>query len=309
MSLPNPWGNSPPYPNASPGCSWCYKLLPFVEQGNLYNNWSYLSPVKVFMDPARPGTGLSTVTWTGQQDNSVYNAGAITDYAANVMVIGSGMNTAPEAGYGSYGLAMDPTWSSSPSQWQGMFNYTIQKIADGSSNTVLLGIKALATNSYGQRGQEYITLSNGVQSPADDEPIANDGAGQDLDGNWSGCFGLVRGHCPDTIAWWSAPLGVGQYGNVSCSSAPNINCGYFPGNKYGLAPSAQNWFPYTFQIIQDAPVNPSSGVFNRWGSAYAGGSLFAMADGSVHMAAYSTPNNIVIAMLTPFGGEAYISPW
>ena len=54
------WGNqTPPSPSQSPGCSWAYKLLPFIEQGNLYNNWNYTTPIKTFLDPGRGGTGLS----------------------------------------------------------------------------------------------------------------------------------------------------------------------------------------------------------------------------------------------------------
>jgi type II secretory pathway pseudopilin PulG len=111
-TVPFTWSipQSPPSPAQSPGCSWAYKLLPFVEQQNLYNNWSYTTPLKVFMDPGRPGTGLSIVAYQydGGQDNTsytIYKAGPITDYAANAMVVGSLMNTVntlygPEAYFG-----------------------------------------------------------------------------------------------------------------------------------------------------------------------------------------------------------------
>ena len=40
----------------SPGCSWAYKILPYLEQQNLYTNWNYTTPIKVYMDPGRGGT-------------------------------------------------------------------------------------------------------------------------------------------------------------------------------------------------------------------------------------------------------------
>jgi len=282
----------PPWPGQSQGCSWVYKLLPFVEQQNLYNTWSYTSPLKVFMDPGRPGNGLSTVAYDGGQDNTIYNAGPISDYAANAMVVGSGMNTTGPQN----APTPNPNWSGAPSSWLGMFSWTIQKIPDGSSNTILLGIKALATNAYNVRGQEFFTLSNGVQIPTDDDPIASSGLGQLMDGNWDGCLGLLRSHSPDTIAWWSGPL----------TSDPTLT---IPGAQYGLAPG-NGWFKFTFQVVQDAPsAGTGDGAFNRWGGPYSGGSLIAMADGSVHVVSYSTSNDVVIAISTPQGGEMFTPPY
>jgi type II secretory pathway pseudopilin PulG len=289
-----PWTNTPPNPAMSMGCSWAYKLLPYIEQQNLYNNWNYTTPIKTFMDPGRGGTGLSTVPYDPNNTNSIYNAGAITDYAANAMVIGSAMNTDSPGN-------VDPNWSQTPGSWLDLFGFTVQKIPDGSSNTVLLGIKALATSSYSQRGQENVTLSNGASIAADDEPIANSGVGVDMDGGWDGCFGLLRGHSADTI-WWSAgPLYNPSMGALTLNT-------YIPGNKFTLA-AGNSWWQFTFQIIQDNAVDPGAGLFNRWGGPYAGGSLFAMADGSVHFASYSTATTIVLAMCTPQGGEVYTPPW
>jgi prepilin-type N-terminal cleavage/methylation domain-containing protein len=332
------YGGTPPYPASSPGNSWAYKILPFIEQGNMYNNWSYTSPIKVFMDPSRPGTGLSVVPWlwngTGYSpiptptpswaygassstdpSNSAYQAGALTDYAANVMVIGSGMNTDSGVTYPTEtppGWGPQPNWGFAPSTWKDMFNWTIGKIPDGSSNTVLVGIKALTTNMWNQRGVEYYT-AGGLDFFGHDDPIAQSGIGQSLvDGGWFGCFGLLRGHCPDTLPWVAQAPGTP-------GATP------FAGNKFWLKPGGDpgiaghallkdegtELIPASFQIIQDAPITPLLGdpVYNRWGSPYAAGSLFALCDGSVHFASYSTPNNIVIAMCSPQGGEPYTPPW
>src|SRR5262245_13309316 len=37
---PSPWsGNQPPSPRWAAGATWAYKVLPYIEQGNFYNNW------------------------------------------------------------------------------------------------------------------------------------------------------------------------------------------------------------------------------------------------------------------------------
>jgi hypothetical protein len=256
-----------------------YKILPYVEQQNLYNNWVYTSPVKVLVDPGRPGNGLSSIPFNPadvgkDQTNasSLYRAGPVTDYAANDMVIGSAENTTAVQTY-------DPSWSGPVSGWH-PFNRTIQTILDGSSNTILLGVKAMATNVYGIRGQTNFTLSNGTQGSTEDDPIAC--AGPDN-------MGLLRGQCPDTVWYMSGPLNTSQ---------PYVT--YIPGNTFGITGGWQSWFQYTFQIVQD---KRDLDAFNRWGSPYSGGSLFAMADGSVRMLAYSVPNTAVITFLTPQGGE------
>jgi len=314
----NQWFNGIPLqPKYSPGASWAYKILPFIEQGNLFNNWNFTSPIKPFMDPSRPGNGLSSVPWmwTGTDFvapagydpstayNSSYNAGAVSDYAANAMVIGSGQNSVLVQGSSPY-MTYDPNWDSpngkGASEWLGMFNWTIQKIPDGSSNTVMLGIKALTTNAWTQRGQEYITLSNGTQIEAGDDPIASSGLGQSYNGSWNGCMGLMRANCPDTL-WY-----IGTY--PADKSQPNVT--WIPGNQFGVAPGSQGQVGPSFTIVQDAPaIGTGDPVWNRWGSPYAGGSLFALCDGSVHFAAYGTANAVVIAMCTPQGGEPYTAPW
>src|SRR5262249_4171432 len=67
--------------------TWCAKILPYIEQGNLLQNWSFTAPIKTFMDPGRGGTGLSSVAYSGGCDGTMYTAGPVTDYAANLILI------------------------------------------------------------------------------------------------------------------------------------------------------------------------------------------------------------------------------
>ena len=167
-----PWNDITMRPAVAEGCSWAYKILPYVEQSALYSNWNYNVPIKVFLDPMRGGSGVSHVPFTGSGD-SIYDAGAVSDYAANGMVIGSGLNTIAMAGSGQPNFPQD-TWASGPKGWQ-MYKRTIQTISDGSSNTVLVGLKAMAIQAYEKRGNWFFTLSNGATRESYDWPIAAPG--------------------------------------------------------------------------------------------------------------------------------------
>ena len=67
-----------------------------------------------------------------------------------------------------------------------------------------------------------------------------------------------------------------------------------------MNPGWVGWFPFTFEVVRDAL---DLDAFNRWGSPYAGGGLFALADGSVRTIHYSTDYRVIIPLMTPTGGE------
>ncbi len=107
---------------------WTYQILPFIEQQALYNlpAWNGTAatsvanpvpgiPVKVFMDPGRGRAMLD------QSFNS-----ALTDFA---------LNTNP---FGTTNYAL----------FEGKAMRTLLSISDGTSNTVFVGEKALATGRY-----------------------------------------------------------------------------------------------------------------------------------------------------------------
>src|SRR5262249_15340646 len=118
---PAPWtGNQPPYTRWSAGCTWAYKILPYVEQGNYANAWfpdwlnqnyrEFQTPIKLYMDPGRGGSGLAATqnaasyTWSAPYSGAapaLSTTGPVSDYAANALLIGSGMNTTVITGDGS----------------------------------------------------------------------------------------------------------------------------------------------------------------------------------------------------------------
>jgi prepilin-type N-terminal cleavage/methylation domain-containing protein len=276
------WTYSPPFADAAPACSWAYKILPYIEQGNLYNRplttaadaTYYVTPVKVFQDPGRGGTGLTSVAWAGNYDNSVYACGPITDYAANSMVIGSELNTYGPLTSTSAGQA---DWANGPVGWVS-YHRTLPGISDGTSNTVMVGSKGMATQVYGQRGCTSFTLSNGATVSCYDDPIANPGPG---------IVGLLRAFSPDDL-WYTA--------------GPGVN---FPGAQYQLTSGWASWYFGVYQVIQDAP-NLSTEY--AWGSPYDGGAPMGMCDGSVRSFPYTLSSAMIIALCTPLGGEEVPTP-
>jgi prepilin-type N-terminal cleavage/methylation domain-containing protein len=268
----DPW-HAFPRPQIEPNSSWPFKILPYIEQDNLQKNWNFTTPVKTFLDPARAGTGLSSLTYNGNPNDytSIRQAGPVTDYAANAALVGSAMNTAPGAAAGP-----NWAWASGPQGWN-PFNRGVGTIPDGSSNTILLGQKAMATQTYSKRGPVQFTMSNGSNRDNNDDSICEGGPG---------VMGLTRSNVPDTT-WYMA-------------SASGGNKTLIPGSSYGLAAGWETWFEFTFTLERDARDLDS---WNRWGSPYSGGVLFAMADGSVRSLSFSTPPRTVIWMVTPNGGE------
>ena len=111
----NHWYNqhSASSPSIRRHASWAYKILPFIEQGNLFNNWNYNVRSSVYGSdlglalgyPAFRGMWRDLALGSWHRPDTIirlptilYNAGAVTDYAANVMVIPSLNNTTPNRG-------------------------------------------------------------------------------------------------------------------------------------------------------------------------------------------------------------------
>src|SRR5271155_3572847 len=68
------WTYSLPRPAVVKGCTWAIQILPFIEQNNLLTNYSFTTPISVYMDPMRPGTGLSATPWDGGMDGTIFAA-------------------------------------------------------------------------------------------------------------------------------------------------------------------------------------------------------------------------------------------
>jgi prepilin-type N-terminal cleavage/methylation domain-containing protein len=289
---PSPWGgNQAPSPDWSAGCTWAYKILPYIEQGNLFNSWfndwqkqnyqDFQTPIKLYRDPGRPGGGVATTqnaasyTWNAPYAwaaPSLSTTGPVSDYAANALLIGSGMNTTIVYGDGNADCQGWSDIKTMPS-----FHRKFPNVTDGTSNTIMVGTKAMATQVYGARGTGSFTMTNGATRSTYDDPITMADIWQDTG------LGICRAQNQDTVFWIAG---------VAASPIPGAQ------NKFNSG--WLSWFPSTFQFVKDAP---DIDAYNRWGSPYSGGSPTALADGSVRIILYSVSSQTVIALCTPTGGE------
>jgi hypothetical protein len=191
------------------------------------------------------------------------------------MLIGSGLNTEGPLTAPTYG----PEWVNLPVGNWASYHRRLTTISDGTSNTIMVGSRCIATQVYSQRGCTNFTLTNNTTNSCNDDPITNPGPG---------VFGTLRAMGPDDV-WWVS----GSSGTV------------FPGHKYLLQSGWNSWYYSTIAIVRDARDLDS---WNRWGSPYSSGTPICMADASVHMFPYSTSQAMVLALCTPVGGETVTVP-
>jgi prepilin-type N-terminal cleavage/methylation domain-containing protein len=129
-------------PNVQGSGSWGFQILPFIEQDNIYKLWTFppdedpvavadtriQQSIKMYQCPSRNrGKGWDSKSGTGSLFPNQC-AGPVTDYALNCQINSPNNNT---------------WFTSGCSKNTSDKGVTIQTIIDGSSNTILVGEKAL----------------------------------------------------------------------------------------------------------------------------------------------------------------------
>ncbi len=107
--------------------SWCFQILPYIEQSSIFNSGNLTTPVKVLLDPGRgrdPTVPLDTA------HGGVYTGYIITDFSINVIPFGGGTNG---------DVRFIP----------------ITRITDGTSNTIFIGEKSVDPDRYTSDGGNW----------------------------------------------------------------------------------------------------------------------------------------------------------
>ena len=173
------WGQ----PNVADSGSWCYQILPYIEQNNLYNiNWATAPntqrdfKIKTYCDPTRGRPGWTTVSNVG-------NDGSQTDYSCNTLLADSAGATS------------------------GIGHMVLTAITDGTSNTIFCGINSLQTGSWTQPNAnsgswDETWLSGGYGgSGRDGGSVLQDTATVSYAGNWGGPYdsNTLFGFCDGSV--------------------------------------------------------------------------------------------------------------
>jgi len=133
-------GNSPNWQRGS----WCYQILPYIEQDNLWKNPPQTgntnivvaTPVKAFYCPSRRAP-------------TVYNNRAMTDYYGSAQYNGTGNYANGNAGNG-----YPNGYPNGVIRCNGDHGVTISQIADGTSNTVAVAEKELCITALGNQSAD-----------------------------------------------------------------------------------------------------------------------------------------------------------
>jgi len=136
-------GTAPVAPNAQ-DWGWMYQILPFIEQGNVYNQASddviKQTPIPIFFCPTRRQPVIRALP-----------DGALCDYVCN---------GGTDAGATNGAIVIHNTAQGTP-----CFTVNMTSIKDGTSNTMLVGEKHLRTSAYaGGAGNDNQGYWRGIDS-------------------------------------------------------------------------------------------------------------------------------------------------
>ncbi len=255
------------------GWSWMARLLPYVEQDNLYrqadnfartvsdNPWTKGTPA------GNPGLRTALQIWQCPSDDRVY----LAQYVPGQVGKGGGGETLDVA-FTSY-LGVSGLHSFNP----------------GGSRTPVWNEGALHSykpgTSYDSLKTKFSDISDGLSNTlfVGERPPSKD---------------LVFG-------WWFAGAGEPNASGNDLSGASDVVLGVREQNYvYGTCPRTDSHF-------MPGDLNNDCDQFHFW-SLHPGGANFLMGDGSVHFYNYSiddgSPTSVMVALATRAGGEAVEAP-
>ena len=289
----------PNAPAGTPGVhrmSWTALVLPYIEQGNIANLYNYnydydapqnavavSTPVKTFKCPSTP-TGLAywdntpsdDASTTGNSLNPATQGRATTDYRAVNAVkafVAQACFPASFAGETCSGISKDDLriiGIMTRDSVGGGINagITYGAIADGTSNTILIGEDAGGPDWYGVGGQLLLTANSGAAGPG----------GMNKEGGW----------CDPNAAF-----------SLDGSNA-NCNAGFVGAATSDVCVTAACGQPAAV-MVSACPLNCTND--SEFYAFHSGGCNVAFADGSVWYLSQSISITTLAALCTRAGGE------
>lgn len=272
------------HPNIRDSGTWVTQLLPFIELDPVFrnnaitatatdvipdffkdkeNDKSWRVGIKLLLCAERQRTGFRTDTEKGSFP------GPVTDFAINVFL------NAPPSAYSEAGYAQGVVEPGKNGDWAAaQSRMAIQNIQDGTSNTLLVGQKALPPQPKVEVPKECETTA---PVPA---AAGGDGKGGDegifSPGNWK-----LEGKEKKLIS-----TGTGRGHSVVKDPPKNAP-------KDCPADGGVPW------IFKDSELKDKKDLpwHDSWGSPFEGGIVFAFADGSVRTLKYSLRGTVNFARL------------
>ena len=278
--LPTPDPTVPFAGAANYGPSAFVLILPYVEQGNVYQqintargalsssnmppgNPAYSTPLAVFLCPSAPG--LSTVNYSAELANSFNNFGIVVSYPSGLIFGRS--DYAPDAGMEADIPGINITAAASILCQPPDGPVRVTDISDGTSNTVMVVEDAGRPAWYGSKGPASEPAIGGY-TPA------------------SGTYTPGVGPAPQGGGAWADPLNY-----IATNGSDPSGTGIAAGGAFMGIPAA----PWTCA----ENCSNDSEIF----SFHTGGSNMLFGDGSVRFVQSGLSMNQMAALLSRAGGE------
>jgi len=242
------------------------ELLPFVEQGTIYNRWDFITPPTNYASATSPGAtplGVFVCPSAGLSQNPV----TFGDQTVGISTYGGngGTKTFPPDQATVDGIFFDTGPASKPNPKQRPV--PVASVKDGLTNTLLFGERVVSDGNLDSFQKAPFT-------PPPDPPVQS-----------------MTAYCP-----WGSPLGPSAVATVSLGASATINFGY--PDYYIPPPTGPIPVPWS-----GASTNWWLRV-SAYGSRHQGGANFALADGSVRFVAQTIPLSVFQALATRRGGES-----
>jgi prepilin-type N-terminal cleavage/methylation domain-containing protein len=156
--------------------TWCVQILPFVEQQNLFQKWdvsrdyfnqvpeAQRTPVRLYFCPTRHRTQELSVDNAKDTNGGTFFPGALTDYACSSgdrqsykgYLDDKTANGAMIVGDATVAHGVITGWRSRTS---------LSSLADGTSNTILIGEKHVRPSALGQAAGDFAAYNGGKDVP------------------------------------------------------------------------------------------------------------------------------------------------